>query len=105
MQLLRETVSVQSNTPTRSARGAEVDAWTTLATVRADVAPLDGREYYAAQQVNSEITYKVRMRYISGVTSGSRVVWGSEVLEVVGPPITPRARRRELVLMCRQVND
>ena len=105
MQLLRETVSVQTNTPTRSARGAEVDAWTTLATVRAEVAPLQGREFFAAQQINSEITYKVKMRWISGVTSGSRVLWGSELLEVVGPPINTKARKRELVLMCRQIND
>lgn len=105
MQLLRETVSVQTNMPTRSARGAEVDAWTTLATVRAEVAPLQGREFFAAQQINSEITYKVRMRWLSGVTSGARLVWGSEVLEVVGPPINTKAQKRELVLMCRQVND
>lgn len=105
MRAYRETVRIERNAPTRSARGAEVDVWTEVATVRAAVLPLTGREFYAAQQVNAEITYKVRLRYRADVTSGCRLVWRSQVLEVVGPPVNVESRNRELVLNCKVLND
>ena len=105
MQFLRETVTIQKNVPTRSARGAEVDVWSDVATVRADISPLAGREFFAAQAVNSEITYKAIIRYVDGIESGHRLQWRARTLEIVGPPINKNARNRELHLMCRVIND
>ena len=97
-------VSIQHNTPTVSSRGDRVDAWVEIAKVWANVAPLNGREFYLAQQVNSEITTRITIGYRSGITAKQhRVVYGSQTYDIVSPPINPEMRNRDLVLMCKEV--
>ena len=48
MKAYRHLLVLQRNTPARSARGAEVDAWAEVAQVLGDVSPLGAREFYAA---------------------------------------------------------
>lgn len=51
----------------------EIDrTWLTVGSRWIDVEPLSGREYWMAQQVNSQVTHKVRMRYERGVTNKQR---------------------------------
>jgi SPP1 family predicted phage head-tail adaptor len=68
------------------------------------VETLSTRDYFAAQEINNETTYKVVMRYLDGVTAGSRVVWltnGTEkILELTGPPLN--RNNQSLELMCRE---
>lgn len=104
MRAYRHLLVLQRNTPARSARGAEVDAWAEVAQVLGDVSPLGAREFYAAQANNSEIEYEVRMHYRDDLTSGMRIVWGAQVLEIVGPPRNLASRNREMIARCKVVN-
>jgi len=84
---LTERVTIQARKGVRSATGARTaEAWTTLATVWAEVLPLAGREGWNARQVDSEITHRVVIRYRSDVTSRHRIKWGSTYLQIKGPP-------------------
>jgi len=49
-------------------------SWEDVTTVWAEVKPLRGREYFAAQQVNSEVTTRFRIRYLSGVDTRWRIL-------------------------------
>ena len=44
-----------------------------MATLQASVAPLQGAERFAAQQVQADVSHRVRIRYTSGITSQMRV--------------------------------
>jgi SPP1 family predicted phage head-tail adaptor len=96
---LRHRITLQEERPTRDSYKAEVLGWVDVATVWAAVEPLRGREYFSAQQVNSEVSHRVTIRYRSGVTSAMRVLFGSRVLQIDGV-INVNEQNRELQLMC-----
>ena len=63
------------------------DEWTDFKEVWADIVPVSGREYFAAEQAMSETQFKIYIRYIDGVTQKMRVLHGNvayEILTVLG---------------------
>ena len=102
---LRESVTIQSKSVSRDSYGAETVSWTTHATVWAAIEPLRGQEYLEARRMEAEVDVRIRIRYLSTVTSSMRVSWGSRIFQIVSPPIHVQERQRETQLMCReQVN-
>jgi SPP1 family predicted phage head-tail adaptor len=70
--------------------------------VWAAVEPLSGRELLAAQQAQSEVTLRVRMRFRSDVTAAMQLLHGNKTYEVASV-IDLKGRRRELELMCKEI--
>ena len=68
------------------------------------VDPVSGREYYAAEQAQSEVTHKVRLRYRAGVTPGMRVLLGQRRL-YIRSVIDWGERHESLLLMAQEVNN
>lgn len=101
---LRHQVEIQQYTATRDAAGQEIRDWTEFATVRADVMPLSGREFFDAAQYNVEISHRVRIRYRPGVTTKMRVIHEGRVLDIEYV-INKDERDRELHLMCIEVTS
>lgn len=99
---LRHSVTIERVTETTDDLGQPVQVWTPVATVRAAVEPLQGRELYAAQAVHSEAQYNVRVRYLSGITPKDRVKYGSRYLNILSV-IDKEERHRELTLLCSEV--
>lgn len=61
-------------------------AWSTLATVWAQVLPAGSREVYRQSQVTGELSYVVRIRYRDDITAKHRIVWNSKTLQLTGTP-------------------
>lgn len=99
---LRHRVELKSVAQTPNTFGEMTDTWSTFATVWASVEPLKGRELLIAQQANSEVTLRVRLRYNSSIDVNDRVVIGSRILEIVSI-INPEERDWEQVLLCKEV--
>jgi SPP1 family predicted phage head-tail adaptor len=95
-------VDIQRNTPVQDTDGGEVASWTTVARIPAKVAELRGREFIEAQEKQSEITTRIRIRFRSDIGVDWRILHGSTVYEVLHV-IDLDGRRRELDLMCRSV--
>lgn len=101
---LRLRVTIQRQTVTgKDTLNNDIVKWTDVATVWAQVIDLSGREFFASQQANAEITTRVRIRFRTGITASMRVVYGSRTLELVSPPIDPDGHGRELYLMCKEL--
>lgn len=98
---LRHRVTVEQLLVTDDGYGGQSQAWSTFATVWASVEPLQGREYFQAQQAQATVTHKVTMRHLDGVTHDMRVKHGSRALNIVSV-IDTEERGRELVLMCEE---
>ena len=63
------------------------DEWSDLAIIWADIVPVSGREYFAAEQNMSETQFKIYIRYIEGITPKMRVMNNDtfyEILAVLG---------------------
>lgn len=104
---LRHRVTIQSPTSataTRDALGERITDWTTVASsVPAAVEPMAGREAFLAAQRQSTATHTVRLRYEStwsAMDASWRILFGSRVLVLDGPPRNPDERNAELILTC-----
>ena len=100
--IFRHRITLQELVTGQDEAGQPVQEWQDVATVWAAVEPLRGREYWAAAQVQSEVTTRIRIRYRSGVRPDMRVLYGGRVFNVTAV-IDPEERHMELQLMCREV--
>ncbi len=101
---LNRRVTLQSQTVEQDAVGQAKLVWSDVATVWAAIWPLRGKELYAAQQANSEIEVRIRIRYISGVKPTMRALCSGRVFEILYV-IDPDLRHVTLDLMCRELPE
>ncbi|WP_118841974.1 phage head closure protein [Haemophilus haemolyticus] len=81
--------------------GASVQTWRTVATVWAEVRPLSGREYFSAQQVQSEVTTQIWLRYIDGIKPSMKVKFANREFEILSV-LNTQERDVSLQLMCKE---
>lgn len=60
---LDRKITLRQRTVTRGDAGGQIEGYSDVATIYAEKLDVAGREYFAAQQVNSEITTKFRIRF------------------------------------------
>ena len=98
---LRHRLKLQEATETRDGHGGITRGWVTYSVRWASVEPLRGQELFAAQQINAEITHRVRLRYCDDLTASHRLVFGSRSLNILSI-LNPEERNRELEVMCKE---
>ena len=104
---LRHRVIVEKEASTRGTTGEVVENWATYVTRWAIINPLVGREFFLAQQEQSEITVKVVIRYDSLTKlinpRDYRLNIGGVIYDIE-VPINPQSMNREIQLMCKVNN-
>ena len=98
---LRHRVSLQSAADTADGGGGASTVWSDVATLWASVEPLKGAEHLTAQQLESRLTHRVRLRHRIGVTTAMRVKFGARIFNIRAV-INPAMRDRLLVLLCEE---
>lgn len=101
---LRHRVVVLRPTTTKDARGGEVVTWSDETERWANVEPLAGREYFASQQMQGELTHRVTMRYDPDLPLRPkwRLQFKGRILDI--ETILPiEERNHEWQLMCREL--
>lgn len=78
-------------------------SWSDVAVVRAGIYPISGKEFFSAETVNSEVTHKVKIRYIEGITSNMRIKFGDRYFEIISQPINFQEKNIELQLLCKEL--
>lgn len=81
---LRHVVELQRVSTGLDSHGEETKTWTTLATVRASVWPLSGREFIAAQTAQAELTARIeiRARPDLALTPKDRIKFGARLFDI-----------------------
>lgn len=106
---LRQRIVLQQRADVVSAEGEVIPSWTDLAETPASIEPVSGREYFAAQQVNSEVTARIIIRWRPGVDTAGRVLHQTnqsnspaeyDVYDVVSALEDPVIGRRWITLLC-----
>ena len=98
---LRRRITIERVTETQDTDGAVLETWSTYATVQASIEPISGREYFAAQSTQADVTHRIRIRYLSGIVPKMRVSYNSRIFDILSV-INVGERNRELQLMCRE---
>lgn len=98
---LRHRVTLQEYVTARDSFGAEIPTWVDVATVWASVSPISGKEYFAAHQINAEVSTKITMRFRPGITPKMRVLFNNRCFEILSV-LSFEERGIELALMCKE---
>jgi SPP1 family predicted phage head-tail adaptor len=89
-------VTLQSRSVERNVHGEQVVTYTDLATVSAQKMDPRGREFFAAQQTQAEVTTRWRIRYRSDLTVMHRLVYDGLAYDIV--QVSEMGRRAGLEL-------
>lgn len=103
MAALNHRITLQTPSTTENAFGETGTTWADTLIVWAQVEPLRGREYFAAQQVNAEVTHKVTMRYTHGIVPTMRIKYGLRYFDITSI-INPVSTNRMLTVMAVERN-
>ena len=70
--------------------------------VWASVSPVKGREFWQAEQMQSNVTARIEFDYFPGVTRSMRVYYGTHIFKIIAV-IDVNEMHRTLQLMCEEV--
>lgn len=79
---LDRRVSLQSVTVSRDAYGAAIETWASFSTVWASLEPLSGGETFASENILTQSTHIIEMRYRSDLTTEDRLVYNDWVYDI-----------------------
>jgi SPP1 family predicted phage head-tail adaptor len=68
--------------------------------------PLDARTFFAAQQINPEITGQARVRYnadTARIEASWRIEHEGKTYAITAPPLNPDMRDRELTMLIQEM--
>ena len=104
------TVDIEQQSTTRDDHGQPTTSWSAYkSSIKVAIEPLRGREFFAAEQYNSDVTTRIRATKsdVSGVTAAMRVNFGGRyfnIQAVVDQDLADRSG--EVQLMCGEgAND
>ena len=103
---MRHRIKFQSYTGTQDEFGdpniLDDSNWTDTASMWAAIDPISGREFYEAQQSQSEVSHKLRCRYRAGLTTAMRIVCGKRKFKILSI-INWEERGESLLIMCKEL--
>ena len=99
---LAERVTFQQKGVTKNAIGEEVVTWSDVATVWADVRPVRGGEFYAANQMQQTLDLRIFIRARSGITHDLRLVWRGTPYDITG--VIPGTAKYEGLIEVTAIN-
>jgi SPP1 family predicted phage head-tail adaptor len=103
--LLRKRITIQETTESRNDWGEVVDSWGTYVTRWARVQPLRGKEKWVAKQLEAEEVVYFTVRYVDGLTAKMRVLYNSNVYNIISFENTQGRNRVTVIQTVRNPND
>lgn len=107
---LRKRILLQKRDVTTDSYGGQVSTWSDVATVWGEITPLSGRELFAAQAVQSEVSHQITLRYrpeldIPAVVVAMRAVYNGRNFNIHAS-LNEDERNRQITLMASEgLND
>jgi len=98
--ILRDRVTVQQATENRNSLGESILSYSTFAEVSASVQGVSAREFLLAGQQQVEVSHRVKMRYLTGLSPQMRLSWRGRTLEIIS--ILEHENRSVHELICQE---
>jgi SPP1 family predicted phage head-tail adaptor len=98
---LRHLVEIQNPLERQTEYGETETTWHRVATCDASITPLSAREFFAAQQVQADVSHRIVVRYVPCISPRMRVVFGCRVFHIESVLNTDE-RDVTLELLCKE---
>jgi SPP1 family predicted phage head-tail adaptor len=98
----RHIILFQKKTKIQNEFREVIDDWVDVLKTRAGIYPISGKEFFSAETVNSEVSHKVNMRYMPGITPEMRIKFGDRQFRVISV-INFQEKNIELQLQCKEL--
>ena len=81
---LRHTVDIEQYTSVIDSNyGGETQSWAVFANdIKAEILSVSGREFFAGQEQQNGVNYKITIRYIAGILPKMRVNQGNTIYNI-----------------------
>lgn len=91
----RHRVTIEQQMETRGEMGGVIVTWVPFANnVPAEVLTGPGRDAIAADAQQADVSARINLRYLPGLTGKMRIVWDGRLFNIIGEPdLDPTARR------------
>lgn len=98
---MRDQVIIEKATRTREESGGFTEAWEKFAAISAKVEERSGSQIQFSDQQQQRITHRVTARFLEGVTSDMRILWGTRVLQVQYSR-NPDGKKKRIEIACEE---
>ena len=92
-------IIIEKGTKVSDGAGGYKEDWTVFKSINAHVQPISGKTFFHAQQIESEINYKVFTEFDKEITSSMRVMHQNKPL-IIDTIIDQGGMNEVMVLMC-----
>ena len=75
-------MTIQTATETRNSFGEPDKAWAKFADCWASIRPIQGDESFLSQRIHADVTHRIVIRYLSGITPQMRVLFGTRAFGI-----------------------
>jgi SPP1 family predicted phage head-tail adaptor len=102
---MNKIIDIQEAAITYNSYNEPIEEWknvTGLTGLYASVITTGGREFYAAQKLNAEVTAVFKLRYIEGITNLMRVKYGGRYFQIFFVNNVDE-KNEYLLLSCKEV--
>lgn len=100
----RLPAELQKRTVAQNGYGESTEEWVTVSHIRCSIEPINGKEFYAVETVNSELTHRVRLRHAKSlvITPDMRILYNNRIL-IITSVIDYLEQHEEVQLMCKEL--
>jgi SPP1 family predicted phage head-tail adaptor len=100
----RQPAELQKRQMGKNSYGETTEDWLTVANIRCSVQPINGREFFDKEAVNSKITHRIRLRHSKSlqITPDMRLIYMSRVFTITSV-IDYQEQHNEIQLMCEEL--
>ena len=91
---------MEQATENRNSLGESILSWATFEEVWANVQGVSAREFLLAGQQQVEVSHRVKMRYLTGLSPQMRLSWRGRTLEIIS--ILEHENRSVHELICQE---
>ena len=79
---IRHRLILQQELKTPDSAGGFVRTWQDITDLWAEITPLNGKEKFFSERLQSALTHRVFIRYRSGITTENRLVFNGRALNI-----------------------
>lgn len=81
-RVYRHKITIKEKTQILDPIGQPVEGWETKAVVYASIEPIRGKEYWDSNQVQNEISHRIKIRYIPGIDPSMRIFFRDRIFDI-----------------------